>query len=129
MCQVHFLYIKIFLISAQIGVLRGLNDLAIKASELKGESRIEQKSAGLFNLNPFEFKHFVKYNTLYKVKFGFPFIICARRNMKEEIMNEMEIRIDNPLEDEIKNALHQVKMIAALRVDLAVKKLSLNSHL
>ncbi len=53
---------------------------------LSSASSREQKAAGLGELSAQEIARFEAYNRDYRVKFGFPFVICARENRKEAIL-------------------------------------------
>ena len=55
-------------------------------------------------------------NAAYKAKFGFPFVICARLNKKEAILNGFKIRLNNSREQEIAAALAEIFKIAELRL-------------
>lgn len=48
--------------------------------------------------------------------FGFPFVICARLNTKEEILSGFDISLRNPRGVEIKTALEEIFKIALLRL-------------
>ena len=78
----------------RLNVLLGHPDLAGKLAqrgELTPESTTEQKSAGLDQLNPEEFRQFQKLNTAYMDKHGFPFIIAVKGLTKSEILNQFKI--------------------------------------
>src|SRR5438477_7623848 len=62
---------------------------------LTAESKSEQASAGLGNLSPEEVAHFQEYNARYRERFGFPFVICARQNKKQAILDAFPIRLQN----------------------------------
>ena len=83
---------------------------------LTAESNREQTAAGLMQLTPEEVALFNHYNTEYKSRFGFPFIICARKNKKEVILGAFPVRLKNSREAEIKTALDQIFQIAELRL-------------
>jgi OHCU decarboxylase len=77
----------------------------------------EQSSAGLDRLNASEIEAFQKYNQQYRERFGFPFVICARLNKKESILNAFPIRLQNDRDTEIQGALDEIAKIARLRLD------------
>jgi 2-oxo-4-hydroxy-4-carboxy-5-ureidoimidazoline decarboxylase len=83
---------------------------------LTRESQNEQKSAGLGNLSEAERKQFQDYNSLYRERFGFPFIICARLNKKEAILQAFPVRLKNSREKEVETALAEIFKIADLRL-------------
>jgi 2-oxo-4-hydroxy-4-carboxy--5-ureidoimidazoline (OHCU) decarboxylase len=59
---------------------------------------------------------FDDYNSRYKARFGFPFVICARKNKKEAILLAFPERLTHTREEEIAAALDQIFQIAALRL-------------
>ncbi len=92
-------------------------------SVLTNESRTEQKSAGLTNLTPDEIERFREFNQRYREKFGFPFVICARLNKKEPILQAFPVRLANSRQQEIEAALEEIFKIAELRLqDLVIEK-------
>ena len=86
------------------------------AGQLTKESTDEQASAGLGNLTPEEVALFQQNNAAYKEKFGFPFVICARLNKKEAILNGFKVRLQNSRVQEIQAALTEIFKIAELRL-------------
>ncbi len=86
------------------------------AGQLTKESTGEQASAGLNQLSPEEIVLFQTNNAAYKEKFEFPFVICARFNKKEAILNGFKVRLHNSREQEIKTALEEIFKIAELRL-------------
>ena len=104
----------------QLALIRAHPDLvgrAALAGTLTRESTGEQASAGLNNLSPQEIALFQKQNAAYKDKFGFPFVICARLNRKEAILNGFRARLPNSREQEIQTALQEIFNIAELRLN------------
>jgi 2-oxo-4-hydroxy-4-carboxy-5-ureidoimidazoline decarboxylase len=103
----------------QLALIRAHPDLVGKlalAGQLTRESTGEQSSAGLDKLSPGEIEQFQKNNAAYKEKFGFPFIICARLNKKDAILNGFAMRLKKSREQEIQTALAEVYKIAELRL-------------
>ncbi len=103
----------------QLALIRAHPDLvgrAALAGTLTRESTGEQTSAGLGKLTPEEIETFQKSNKAYRDKFGFPFVICARLNKKEAILNGCKVRLNNSREQEIKAALEEIFKIAELRL-------------
>ncbi len=104
---------------AQLALIRAHPDLVGKlalAGQLTKESTGEQASAGLDKLSSEEVELFQTNNAAYQTKFGFPFIICARLNKKEAILNGFKVRLQNSREQEIKTALEEIGKIAYLRL-------------
>ena len=83
---------------------------------LTKESTSEQASAGLSLLMSEEISLFQSNNAAYKAKFGFPFVICARLNKKEAILNGFKLRLSHSREQEIQTALAEIFKIAELRL-------------
>jgi OHCU decarboxylase len=103
----------------QVQLIQAHPDLvgrAALAGTLTPESNREQAGAGLGRLSPEEIAVFQKNNQLYREKFGFPFVICARLNKKEAILKGFEARLENTREREIKAALEEIGKIARLRL-------------
>jgi OHCU decarboxylase len=103
----------------QLALIRAHPDLvgcAALAGTLTRESAGEQASAGLNTLSPEEIDSFHKQNIAYNTKFGFPFVICARKNKKEAILAGFEQRLKNAPAQEIKTALEEIFKIAELRL-------------
>ena len=103
----------------QLALIRAHPDLVGKlalAGQLTKESTSEQASAGLDTLSPEEVALFQTNNAAYKAKFEFPFVICARLNKKEAILNGFKERLQNSREQEIKTALEEIAKIAYLRL-------------
>ena len=102
-----------------LALIRAHPDLVGKlalAGQLTKESTSEQAGAGLGNLKPEEVALFQQNNAAYKEKFGFPFVICARLNKKEAILNGFKVRLQNSREQEIQAALVEIFKIAELRL-------------
>jgi 2-oxo-4-hydroxy-4-carboxy-5-ureidoimidazoline decarboxylase len=94
-------------------------DLAGRVAQtgsLTTESVREQADAGLNTLTAEEAALFSSYNRRYSEKFGFPFVICARRNRKEAILKELGSRLSHSREEEIQAALDEIFKIAELRL-------------
>ena len=63
----------------QLGVITAHPDLGERLEPLTEESASEQSAAGLNRLSSAELLAFHENNAAYKAKFGFPFVIAARR--------------------------------------------------
>ncbi len=103
----------------QLALIRAHPDLVGRlglAGALTKESTGEQASAGLDKLSPEEIALFQTSNAAYQEKFGFPFVICARLNKKEAILNGFRVRLNHPREQEIQTALEEIGKIAYLRL-------------
>ena len=98
-------------------------DLANKtqrAAGLTAESNAEQNSVGLDRLSDAEYQAFERVNNAYRSKFGFPYIVCVRRQTKESILRDFERRLPNDAATEMKASVEEICRIAALRLDQLV---------
>jgi len=103
----------------RLALIRGHPDLANKTQRAAGltvESSFEQKGAGLDRLSDAEFEAFDRANTAYRTKFGFPYIVCARRHTRDSILRDFERRLPNDAATEVQNSINEIYRIAALRV-------------
>jgi|TARA_B110000090_G_scaffold24785_1_gene24718 OHCU decarboxylase len=103
----------------RLEVLIAHPDLAGKlaaARRLTAASTAEQAGAGLDALTDSERTDFVKMNSNYVKKHGFPFIIAVRDHKKEDILSAFETRTANDQAIEFNEACHQVERIAELRL-------------
>ena len=89
---------------------------AALAGTLTSQSTSEQAAAGLDRLTEAEIDSFQQFNRSYRGKFGFPFVICARLNKKEAILNGFRTRLEHSREEEIETALGEIYKIAYLRL-------------
>jgi len=105
--------------SKKLALIRTHPDLAgraARAGTLTPASAREQASGGLDQLSDEEADLFDQYNRAYRERFGFPFVICARRNKKEAMLAGFERRLKNTPQQEIEAALAEVFKIAELRL-------------
>lgn len=103
----------------QLALIRAHPDLAGKAAiagELTAESTSEQASVGLDRLTPEEYAEFMRRNTAYRERFGFPFIICVREHTKTSILQNFAVRLNNSPAQETQTALDEIAKIAFLRL-------------
>lgn len=104
---------------AQLALIRAHPDLVGRLAltgQLTPESTGEQASAGLDRLTPQEVELFQENNAAYQAKFGFPFVVCARLNKKEAILEGFTNRLQNSRPEEIQTALAEIGKIARLRL-------------
>jgi 2-oxo-4-hydroxy-4-carboxy-5-ureidoimidazoline decarboxylase len=107
-------------VERQIALIQSHPDLAGKAAlsgTLGAASTTEQAAAGLNRLSPDELALFNSQNAAYLERFGFPFVICARRSTKQEILRAYAARLEHSREEEIQIALEEIAKICALRLD------------
>ena len=103
----------------QLALIRAHPDLVGRLAltgQLTKESTGEQAGAGLSQLTPEEVQLFQANNAAYKEKFGFPFVICARLNKKDAILNGFKLRLNNSRAQESQAALTEIFKIAELRL-------------
>ena len=109
----------IFNLSVKEGILRVHPDLAgriAQAGQLTQESTKEQSAADLNLMTSSEKLKMTSLNEKYKEKFGFPFVICARLNKKEAILQGLELRCQNSTSEELRTGVQEVMKICELRV-------------
>jgi 2-oxo-4-hydroxy-4-carboxy-5-ureidoimidazoline decarboxylase len=99
----------------KLSLIRAHPDL-VGREVLTPESKSEQTSAGLGHLSPSEIESFREYNSRYKERFGFPFVICARLNKRQAMLDAFPIRLQNSREQEMETALREIFNIAELRL-------------
>jgi 2-oxo-4-hydroxy-4-carboxy-5-ureidoimidazoline decarboxylase len=103
----------------QMELIRAHPDLGSKFARagLTAASQAEQGSLGLDRLSEQEFTRFTALNTAYRERFGFPFIICVRRQTKDSILSEFERRLKKDANAERATALDEIAQIAELRLE------------
>lgn len=99
----------------QLALIRAHPDLVGRVV-LTAESAREQAAAGLTDLTPEDIARFDRYNSAYMARFGFPFVICARRNEKEAILQAFPVRLRHGRDEEMATALGEIFQIAGLRL-------------
>src|SRR5882672_9071208 len=107
----------------RLALIKAHPDLADKtqrAAGLTAESDAEQNSAGLDRLSDSEYDVFTRVNNAYRAKFGFPYIVCVRRQTKDSILRDFERRLPNDAKTEMQTSIAEIFRIAALRLDQLV---------
>jgi len=97
-------------------ILRNHPDLADRLESLTPESQREQSQAGISTLSCEQINQLKHFNKMYKAKFGFPFVICARLNNKDAILVAIRTRLANDENQELKSGIEEVKKIMLLRM-------------
>lgn len=103
----------------KLALVRAHPDLAgkaVRAGTLTAASAAEQGALGLDQLSNAEFERFERLNAAYKDKFGFPFVICVRRQTRDTILDSFERRLGNGADTELAAALAEISLIARLRL-------------
>lgn len=107
----------------RLALIRAHPDLANKtqrAAGLTAESNAEQNGVGLDRLSDAEYAAFERVNNAYRSKFGFPYIVCVRRQTKDSILRDFERRLPTDAATEMKTSIEEICRIAALRLDQLV---------
>lgn len=109
---------------AQLALIQAHPDLAgrlAKLGQLTAESTKEQAAAGLNQADEQTLARINELNTAYRARFDFPFIICARLNKVDAIVEAMAARLHHDRATEIHTALTEIGKIARLRLEDAVE--------
>jgi 2-oxo-4-hydroxy-4-carboxy-5-ureidoimidazoline decarboxylase len=107
----------------RLALIKAHPDLANKAQRAAGlteESNAEQNSLGLDRLSDAEYEAFECINDAHRARFGFPYIVCARRHTKDSILRDFERRLLNDVTAETQRSIEEICRIAALRLDQLV---------
>ncbi len=102
----------------QLVFIKGHPELGSKVArrDITLDSQAEQGSLGLDSLSDTEFARFQKLNADYRARFGFPFIICVRRQTRDAILNAFERRSATSAGQELAAALAEIGHITRLRL-------------
>lgn len=95
-------------------------ELAGKAAvrgDLTADSAREQAGAGLNACSPEEFAQIQHFNSAYRQRFGWPFIIAVKGLSRQDIIHAMACRLERQPDEEFSEALKQILRIAAFRLD------------
>ena len=103
----------------RLTLLRAHPDLGTRA-RMSDASVGEQHGAGLDRLTEEEFDRLQRLNAAYRGRFGFPFLFAVKGSTKHDVLDALERRLANSLEDEIQEAVRQVFRIARFRLDDSV---------
>ncbi|MBM3486190.1 MAG: 2-oxo-4-hydroxy-4-carboxy-5-ureidoimidazoline decarboxylase [Alphaproteobacteria bacterium] len=109
----------------QLALIRAHPDLAgcaARSGTLGAHSTAEQTSAGLDRLSDAEFERFHRLNDAYRRRFGFPFIVAVRDHTKASILDAFERRLAHDADAERREALANIKRIAALRLAALIRE-------
>ncbi|XP_013185654.2 2-oxo-4-hydroxy-4-carboxy-5-ureidoimidazoline decarboxylase [Amyelois transitella] len=119
LCEAFVRYLDNLTEPEKLVILQLHPDLAGRMAaqgELTRESTEEQRSAGLLDLSNEQMETINIRNYSYREKFGFPFIICARENKVQSIIEGLQRRYRNTKEQEICIGIEEVKKICRLRI-------------
>lgn len=103
----------------QLALIRAHPDLAGRLAQqgkVTAESSREQAAAGIRSADAATISRINELNAAYRARFDFPFIICARLNNVNTIVEAMERRLGNDPATEQASALEEIGKIARLRL-------------
>jgi 2-oxo-4-hydroxy-4-carboxy-5-ureidoimidazoline decarboxylase len=103
----------------QLALIRAHPDLAGRLARQGGltpESTREQAAAGISSAGAETLARIGELNSAYRARFDFPFIICARLNNVNTIVEAMERRLGHDPATEQAAALEEIGKIARLRL-------------
>ena len=110
----------------QLALLRAHPELAgteAKAGSLTADSSSEQGRLGFTRLSHEQFLKMQELNRRYRERHGFPCIVALRLHpTREAVVAEMERRVENDSDTEMKNALEQIGHITRGRLQKLVNK-------
>ena len=92
-----------------------INSLKEKFADTAGWAEVEQ--SGVVSSNEKTLQHLAKGNEEYENKFGFIFIVCATGRSANEMLADLNSRINNSKEEEIKIAATEQLKITKLRLE------------
>ena len=87
-----------------------------RAGTVTPQSAREQAGLGFVSLTGEQARELEAVNAAFLFKFGFPFIICARRHTRPSILRALRERSGNSIDQEIANALAEIEHITRLRL-------------
>jgi 2-oxo-4-hydroxy-4-carboxy-5-ureidoimidazoline decarboxylase len=102
----------------RIGFLRGhpaLSPNSLADPGLTAASRSEQGGLGISSLG-LQLDRFEARSSAYEARFGFPFIVCVRRQTPPFVLRGLERRLGNSAERELELALTEIGFITRLRL-------------
>src|SRR5699024_9204204 len=88
-----------------------------RSGGLTHASAQEQRGAGLDQCSADELQRLRTLNARYREKFGFPFIIAVKGRNRNQIMDAMQNRLQQPADTEVKASLEQIAQIARFRLE------------
>jgi len=96
-----------------------------RAGQLTEASNREQSRLGLDRLDEASFAIFDQLNQQYRERFRFPFIICVGRlQNQEQVLQAFRTRMTHSRDEEAREALDQIHLIASLRLAALIEGLT-----
>jgi OHCU decarboxylase len=77
----------------------------------------EQAGAGLDQCSEEELRRFTDFNSSYREKFGFPFIVAVKGMNRADILEQFTLRLKNDKTTERETALMEIHKIARFRIE------------
>ena len=105
---------------ARLTLIRNHPELAGKEAEsgqLTAESTREQRGAGLDQCSAEELAQLRELNRAYLERFGFPFVIAVSGLDRQQILQQMQLRLNNDQAHELATSIAQIGRIAQIRLD------------
>lgn len=103
----------------QLELIRAHPELAGKeaqAGAMTAESVGEQASAGLDRCTADELARLRAGNRAYRERFGFPFVMAVKGRTRQEILAELDRRLQGTRDDEFARCIGEIGKIARLRL-------------
>jgi 2-oxo-4-hydroxy-4-carboxy-5-ureidoimidazoline decarboxylase len=88
----------------------------VRAGRVTAESDAEQSSIRLNALTPEQVAEWDELNAAYKKRFGFPFILCVRRQDQASALAAIRARLTGTREGELEAALQEIAWITRYRL-------------
>lgn len=103
----------------QLALIRVHPELGSKVKMAEASVQ-EQSGIGLDRLTSAEYERFQILNSMYRKKFGFPFIIAVKNHTKDSILAAFENRLENTVDQEIEQAIAEISQIAQFRLSAMI---------
>lgn len=108
----------------RVAFIGGFPDLAGKAQQegtMGGASESEHAGLGLDRLSAEEFTTWGGLNAAYRARFGFPFMMCVRRQTRDAVLDAFERRLAHDPATEFAAAIAEIGHVSRLRLVDAVE--------
>ncbi|MBO9512584.1 MAG: 2-oxo-4-hydroxy-4-carboxy-5-ureidoimidazoline decarboxylase [Variovorax sp.] len=112
-------------VPARIAFYAGHPELAgedARRGTMTEASVAEQGTLSLARLDEREAERWNALNRAYRLRFGFPFILCIRRHTRESALEAFERRLQHERATELTTALDEIAAIARMRLDRLVSE-------
>ncbi|WP_010290019.1 2-oxo-4-hydroxy-4-carboxy-5-ureidoimidazoline decarboxylase [Kurthia massiliensis] len=90
--------------------------LSEKLSLLQMQPQLGELLKTLPTLKTHQFEAFMLFNTVYHIKFDFPFIVSVKHKTVNDLLTIIEQRLSNTPQEEFREALSQLHLIATNRL-------------